>query len=378
MQLSRRTVLSATAGLVLAGPARAQAPGSGQGARVPFEQLNGKIFAPVMVNGVPVQAMLDSGSAFYGVDQGFAAEAGIAADGRRTAVRGVQHTLRARYGRIATLLVAGGALTDLPALVIDYRSLSATVGHEVQMALGGDFFRQFVVDLDFASQTLALTRPDAFVAPPGADVVPLRNKNGLMTAPVTFSDETSLWSIVDTGSDPPLIVSPGPASRLKLFGKDSTTAPLGGVGGQSVVKIASAPKLALGAKWFEDVPVQGVRESLGADANLGLGLLSQFRVWLDFSRQQMWLLPRRAPRPFRRDLLGFYGVVREGAIRVTHIAPHSPAAGAGFKVGEVVTAINGVDAVRANQQFRDARAGSTLAFTLADGTTRSLTLARYY
>src|SRR5687768_12111114 len=120
MLLSRRTAIASAAGLVLARPVIAQP------ARIPFEQANGKIFVPVMVNGVPVQAMLDSGSAFFGLDQAFAKQAGVAADGRRTSVRGVQHNLRGRYGRIGALQVGGAALSDLSTLVIDYRSLSAT------------------------------------------------------------------------------------------------------------------------------------------------------------------------------------------------------------------------------------------------------------
>ena len=77
-------------------------------------------------------------------------------------------------------------------------------------------------------------------------------------------------------------------------------------------------------------------------------------------------------------MLGFYGEVEGSHIRITHVAPNSPAAQAGFRPGELVTAINGLAAPSANQVFREATAGATLTFTLQGGRTRSLRLARYY
>jgi hypothetical protein len=322
--------------------------------------------------------MLDSGSAFYGLDQAFAQRAGVSPNGRRVTVRGVQHVLRGRYGRIGTLQVGASSLADLPALVIDYASLAATVGRPVEMALGGDFFHRFVIDLDFADGSLALHDPAAFVPPPGADVVPLKPLSRLMTAPVSFDDGRTVWAIVDTGSEPPLIVSPGPARRFRLFEGRGSTAPLGGIGGASVVRVSSATRVALGPHWFEDVPIQGAAQGLGADANLGLGLLGRFHLWLDFANRRMWLKPGGETASFRRDFLGFYGEVGAQGIRVTHVAPGGPAAAAGFRAGDVVTRINGMPAAEANLLFRDARPGTALTFTLADGRTRSLTLARYY
>lgn len=370
--LTRRTLIASAGGLILPMPTFAQPR------RIPFEHARGKIFAPVMVNGVPVQAVLDSGSAFYGLDAAFAAKAGVRADGRRATVRGVQNTLRGRYGAVASIEVGEQRIADARAMVIDYSSLSSTVGRPVEMALGGDFFRRFVVDLDFADHSLALHDRARFVPPADIAPTPLTPKVGVMTAPVVFPGGVTLWAIVDTGSDSPLIVSPAPADRLGLFRGRSSTAPLGGIGGGAVARISTAPRVIVGGVAFDDVPVQGVPRSLGADANLGLGLLGRFHLWLDFAGRRMWMRPGGETTPFRRDLLGFYGEVEGGHIRVTHVAPGSPAAEAGFRPGEIVTAINGLPAPSANQAFRDASAGAALTFTLQGGRTRSLRLARYY
>lgn len=373
MNFPRRTFLGMAGGLVLAPAAFSQTART-----VPIELANGKIFVPTIINGQPVQAMLDSGSAPNGIDPSFADRAHVVAKGRRVTMRGVQHTLRGRYAQ-AQISVAGFEIQQAPVLVLDYGDLSATVGRPIEAALGGDFFRRFVIELDFVAKTLRLHPRDSFVAPPAPAVLaPLRPVMGLMTTTLSVGGE-SVDAIVDTGSDPPLIVSPAPAGRLQLLrSKTVSTAPLGGVGGASIARITTAPQVVLGGAAFDDVPVQAPPRSLGVDANLGLGLLSRFHLWFDFGGQRMWLSPNGESTPFRRDLLGFYGRVDDDEIRITHVAPGSPAATAGFRAGDVVMLINGEPAVAANQALKDAPQGTALTFTLANGATRSLTLTRYY
>ena len=368
----RRAVLAGIGGLAIA-------PGAWtQGGRIPFEHANGKIFAPALLNGRPVQAVLDSGSAFLGVDQRFAAEAGVQPRGRRTRVRGVQHVIEGRGADVASLDIGGRRLAGLQALVVDYASLVETVGRPVEVALGRDFFSRFVVDLDFERGTFALHDPQGFAPPTDATEVRLMPRAGLMPAPVVMPGGRVIWALVDTGSDSPLIVSPGVANRLRLFRGRSTTAPLGGIGGGTVARIASVPRITFGGVAFEDVPVQAPPRGLGVDANLGLGILGRFHLWIDFPARRLWVRPGGEQGPFRRDLLGFYGRPEGAGIRVTHVAPGGPAQASGFRTGELITAINGLPAAQANQAFREAAAGTTLAFALSDGRVRRVTLARYY
>ncbi len=375
MILDRRTLLSAATGLILAGPALAQPR------RIPFEFSHDKIFVPVFIGDQPVQAMLDSGSQFTGMDAAFAAHAGIAETGRRITLRGVQHTLSGRMTRLAAVAVGGTALGGLDAVVLSYESLSLAVGRPVEMALGVDFFRRFVVEIDFQTQTLALHERAAFVPPPRVPATALTARGEMMTVPIAFPGGITVLALIDTGSAPPLILSPMPAAKLGLFKGKTSTAPLGGVGGASVVKTASAPNLGVGGAAFRDVPVQAASRSLGVEANLGLGLLSRFHLYFDFAGSRAWFAPPASaaiPPPFKRDYLGVYGPVEGETIRVTHVSPGSPAAAAGFRAGEIVTAINGEPAATANRAHKDAPAGTVLTLTLKDGRTRTVTLARYY
>ena len=359
---------------MLAGPAAAQPPA------IPIELADGKILVPVMLNGQPIQVMLDSGAEFYGIDAEAAERVGLKADGRRMTARGVQHVVHGRFGEARSLVIGGADLGATPMLVVDYGDLLQGADRRIEAGLGGAFFRRFVVELDLAAETMRLHERKTFNPPAApAVLVSLIEIGGSMTAPVGVGDGGTVLAVVDTGSDPPLIVSPQPASRLGLLsGRPVSTAPLGGIGGRSIARITSAPRITLGGATFEDVPVQIPMRRTGLDANLGLGLLSRFHLWLDFGGRRMWLAPQGEAKPFRRDLVGFYGVIDGDALRVTHVAPGGPAATAGFHPGETIASINGEVASVANQTLKDTPAGVALTFKLANGKSRQLTLARYY
>ena len=301
MRLHRRTFLTLAGGLVLARPAFAQPQA------IPIEIVDGKILVPVMLNGQPVQAMLDSGAALYGLDAATAERVGVQANGRRIGVRGVQHVLRGRYGHAQSLSVGGVELGPTPRLVLDYGALLPGTGRSIEAGLGGDFFHRFVVEVDFVAETVRLHDRNTFT-PPAAPAVltPLSEGRGFMTAAVGVGTG-SVRAVVDTGSDPPLIVSPQPAGRLRLLRGDRpvSTAPLGGIGGVSLARITTAPRVTFGGAAFDEVPVQVPPRGLGVEANIGLGLLSRFHLWLDFGGRRMWLAPSGEATPFRRDLVGF-------------------------------------------------------------------------
>ena len=201
-----------------------------------------------------------------------------------------------------------------------------------------------------------------------------------MTAPVVV-EGTVVQALVDTGSQSPLIVSPPVARRLRLLqDRVVSTSPIGGIGGTSPGRITSLRTLALGNQAFTDVPMQVTARSLArVDANLGLEVLSRFHLWLDLAGGRMWLRARADQPPFTKNLLGFFGMPDgDDDIRVTFVAAESPAERAGLKEGDVITLIDGKPANPAQQALVDPSPGMILRLTLANGQTRTLTLATYY
>ena len=87
--------------------------------------------------------------------------------------------------------------------------------------------------------------------------------------------------------------------------------------------------------------------------------------------------------PFERDRSGL-SVLEDGhTLRVLNVAPGSPAGAAGWKVGDLITAVNG-QAIGDHYEtsplagWNEGAAGTTVTLTLANGTKRELTLRTYY
>lgn len=377
--LNRRSLLALGA-FVLASPALAQDVVS-----VPFQVIKGKIFIDVVVGGRPVQAMIDSGASYSGLDTRLAETLGIVPRGRKVSLRHVQGSSSGRWAQGVQVGIGGKAETR-PMLVTDFSLLTAGVLHPIVVLLGADFLGAHVAQFDFDAGRLTLHARADFAPPANAVLVPLSRPRGLsgvatpMTAPVVIEGAV-VQALVDTGSQSPLIVSPPVARRLGLL-KDRvvSTSPIGGIGGTSAGRIATLKTLALGRQAFVDVPVQVTARPLSrVDANLGLEVLSRFNLSMDLAGGRMWLAARGRQPPFARNLLGFFGIPDgDSAIRVTFVASGSPAERAGLEDGDIVVRINGQPAGPAQLALADAPAGTRLTLTLEGGATRVLTLAPYY
>ncbi|HZZ31520.1 MAG TPA: PDZ domain-containing protein, partial [Phenylobacterium sp.] len=121
-------------------------------------------------------------------------------------------------------------------------------------------------------------------------------------------------------------------------------------------------------------------------ANVGLQLLSRFRLTIDFGGDRLWMTPYpdAISRPFRKNRTGLSLTPQEpGALVVDHVAVGSPAALGGWKAGELITAIDGAP-IPADYAAGEASMwiygapGRTVTLTLAGGARRSLTLADYF
>jgi hypothetical protein len=134
---------------------------------------------------------------------------------------------------------------------------------------------------------------------------------------------------------------------------------------------------------FQATDVRGAFDTKRQEGNLGAGILSRFRVLFDYSRMCLWLEPGPdLGAPFAKDKSGLALQWADGALVVEFVAPGSPAAEAGWKGGERVTALDGhpagPDWTKTFTEWADAKAGSEVRLTLADGTERTLVLKEYY
>ncbi len=97
--------------------------------------------------------------------------------------------------------------------------------------------------------------------------------------------------------------------------------------------------------------------AVGADGNLGNGVLNRFVVTFDYARSRMLLKPNDAindPFPFSTSGMALDRKIGDdGSIGIRRIYADAPAARAGLEVGDRIVAVNaqpvadlGIDAIR--------------------------------
>lgn len=369
---TRRAV---TGGLIAAAT---PAVGHAAPARLPLRLAAGKLFVPVVINGVGAQAILDTGAARSSLDATFAKQIGIKASGFFFGEM-IQGPVRGAYARDVVVRIGEALVRADGAVTLDYSQLSRELGRPVQVVLGRELFETFVVELDIAAGEAAVLPRAGYGPASGAQLVPLSRLRGRMTAPVILEDLPPLRATVDIGNDVALIVSPTAAVRRLLQGRRTSTALIGGEGSGAIAQLASARRLEVAGQAFADVPFQVAPRTLAADANLGLPVLQRFKLALDFGGRRMWLASGAGmAAPFVRDRTGLNGYLDGALLHILHVAAGGPAEKAGFKVGDRVIAIDGEMVATANANLSDAPVGRTLDFSLEGGGHRRLTLADYY
>lgn len=365
--------------------------GATRTAPLAFDFLNNtRIYIPASVNGEATHVMLDSGAEATVVDQAWAAAHGIKPSGAVIAV-GTGGTQAAQLADNVSIRIGDLELRNLTVVLIDLSAIEKLIGRPMPVVLGKEVFNELVLDLDFEARTIAFHEPAGFKAPSGAAQTPVVTNNGIRSVPVSIEGAPPVQFDFDIGNGSPLLVYSAlwkPAGLLD--GRPQSAGLSGAVGGLKERRLTSVRSLTFGGATFTDIPAilfedsGDSSESSRTLGNIGLPILSRFRLFVDFPNDRLWLIPNAnaVPLPFQRDVTGLRLEGHPDGARVTFVAPNSPAASAGLVKGDIVTALDGVATKGAGPslmaQIRARKAGETLTVQTADGKTHQLVIARYY
>lgn len=349
--------------------------------------LGSRIYIPATVNGQATHVLLDSGAEATVLDKTWARKMGIKPSASVVAV-GTGGRQEAQLASGVTVRIGALELKNLTVALIDLRRVEKLIGRPLPVILGKEVFNELVVDVDFEGKTIAFHDPQVFQAPAGAVETPVVMANGIRSVPVSVEGGAPVQFDFDLGNGGPLIVYSAywKAHGLLDDGRGKSKTLSGAVGGLREQQVATVRKLTFGGATFSDIPTVFTddrgesAESNRTFGNIGLPILSRFRIYADFSHDRLFLQPTAAVAdPFPKDLSGLR--VQPGAeqAQVLMVAPGSPAEAAGIKAGEVIVAVDGVPLKQAGLAALQAKpAGATLTVTTKAGKTYSLTLKAYY
>jgi hypothetical protein len=356
-------------------------------AELPVQIVNNLAFVSVRAgSSEPLSFILDTGASATVVNRTVAERLGLALQSSEDARTGGGSVQTASASGI-TLSVGNASLPDLTIVAIDLSGLHAGLGRPVDGILGYDIFHRYVVEIDYAANTVRLHDPTEYRYAGAGDILPiviedqvpfaqvqvLRPDGDAVDAKLEFdTGQTGAMTLVKPYVDTNQLVAPQQA-RLRI----RTGAILSGGVTADVVRVAG---IRLG-RFLVTNPVvsitpdvEGAGVSGGTVGLLGGEVLRRFTVTVDYSRSRIILEPNvelDAPMEFDMSGMSLAAVSSDPSMfRVRTLIEQSPATDAGVAVGDLLMSIDGtpVQAVTLNdirQRFKVP--GKRFALTLRRG-----------
>lgn len=185
------------------------------------------------------------------------------------------------------------------------RSQTATENGERSMdgVLGAEFFRLFVVEIDYVKKIINLHDPKNYRYKGDGEKIPLeidlKQPHIFMQAQITASTHSSLTGrfLLDTGSAAALMLTSPFVDQYKLLPPADQITPfrICGIGGYSQTQIGKISEIRLGNIKVENAITlfsqaqNGMLASTDISGNIGNAILRRFRVVFDYSRKVMIL-----------------------------------------------------------------------------------------
>jgi hypothetical protein len=327
--------------------------------RIPFELYANVIFLQARVNNSPpLWFILDTGAS--GTLINTSRVKGLGLKYLDTAkLTGMGGSVKGDYLGGATFSLPGVEVFDRKIVSMPIDPLLSRVGRVVDGVIGYDFFKLFVVEIDYVAKTINLYDPRGYTYSGPGERVPFRVRGkGTPFTRVKIElagrDAVEGEFEIDTGADSALSIN-GPFTEahglLKSLAHKSGTLTGAGAGGDSPYISARVGSMQLGRFRFESPVVSFSQDTKGSGAStesagqLGTEIFRRFRVVFDYSRGRMILEPNQNfSEPFETDMSGL-DLVAEGSdlrtFTVNAVEANSPADAAGLREEDVLVAIDG-------------------------------------
>jgi hypothetical protein len=355
---------------------------------IPFELNSNKIYLPVRIDGGERGwFILDSGCPITAIDLERARALKLPVEGLR-GIGGLGEGGSQRGDtKVRSLSLPGLELRPerVWALGVN-KPVSPFEGRRIDGLLGVDFLDRFVVRIDYPKGKLDVFSPAAYRPAKGAIAVPLERLGGHWTVQVTLQPEEGKpiegKFILDIGVRLPMTVNTPFVNRHALItalGARRRAIVGGGLGGEVVHHLARLKSMRVGDLEVKSPYISLSQEKRGVATSdefagiLGAEVFRRYRLTLDFPGQRVLFEETpEAKKSYEFDTSGMF-LVAEGkdfrTFKVLSVGEDTPAAQAGVKKGDVITAVDGEPAAKWTLE-------KLRAMFRAVGATRELTLER--
>jgi hypothetical protein len=331
---------------------------------IPFELAVRHVIVKVTINGSrPLSFVLDTGANVAIVRMPVAKELGLQFEGSVStggAGEGRQAGQRVKNARWSLVGLEG--FSQPVSLALPFPALPSGLGQDVDGIIGGEFIKEFVIELDYQARRLTLYNRKTFAYTGTGHPLPIElnsNNHPVLKAKVTPAGgkPTEDQFVLDIGSGGGLILHSPFVAMHKLPGAEvKTVRAIGmvGAGGRSVGRVGRVDSLQIGPYTIKEVPTTFSEDEGGAFAdrtlggNIGARVADRFKMFIDYSRKRIILEPSSKFAEAFDGLATGLAVRAFGAdyrtFRVVEVLEDSPASDAGLVEGDVITDVNGAPA----------------------------------
>ena len=337
---------------------------------IPFEYKNNFILVKIRLNGIiPLTFIFDTG-----------AEYTILAKKTYTDLLGVNYDREFKLigADLQTMLIAhlakniDIALPGIEArsqniLVLDknYFNFEEYAGVPVDGIIGSDFFRHFIVKINYKSRKITLFNPGSTLKKKGFVTYPIEIQSGkpYINKKIHLRDSIKIPAkfLVDTGAGLSLLLYTNTHPDFKLPAT-TVTGNIGiGLGGFMEGYLGRIKELDLDPFSFSDIltnfqELPDIKPDstlvVTRDGIIGNGLLSRFTIMIDYHRALLYLKPRKKyNRNFSYDRSGIVTIASGKNLdeyKIRNIVLNSPADKAGLLPGDELIRIGGLPKVFMN------------------------------
>lgn len=259
----------------------------------------GHLLVPVTLNGQPAgNFILDTGAGMSCVDKTLAAKLALPPAGAANAA-GNSGTVNTTLRKIDSLAFGPVVVKNSLVVELDLAPISAALGHEISGVIGYECFFAGVFEVDSATPTITLHAADVPPAAAATHWQPMTLTSRRPHLPGQVEDHPPGQFLIDLGANTGLTLSSPTVRRFNLLASRPTTAATSaGVGGSQPAARGTIRSLKLADQSITDVPAtfsQATQGLLASDENLGavgVGLLSRYRLFLDYPQSRIALIPR--------------------------------------------------------------------------------------
>jgi hypothetical protein len=247
---------------------------------------------------------------------------------------------------------------NIPAAILkkDVFELSNYVGIPIHGLIGYEFFRSFIVRLNFATSTITIFQPERSYIPRKGSRIPLsiEERKPYINTNLQLKSGKKLLAklVIDTGAGHPVSLETMdgvpfelPEERIRGNLGVGLSGPINGyIGRISSLQLGKYTLNSIITAFPDYEDVSSRVFSINRNGNMGLAIIKRFHVVFDYNRSAMYVKPiAMLKEPFEHDMAGIE-ISSAGEnydrIIITRVEPLSSAAQVGLMNGDEILAIN--------------------------------------